>query len=180
MRAGPRGSKRPYSAAALAEAQAADLPVSTSASQAASQAVSQPAPNEATSPRTESLRGATAGFGWPAAGRVVRGFAEPAHPGLTIEGAAGDPVFAAADGRVIFSGTGPRGYEGNLLIIKHDAETVSVYAHNQALLVKEGQAVKQGQRIAEFGSDAAQTPVLQFEIRKQGRPVDPIKFLPKR
>ncbi|TXL61673.1 hypothetical protein FHP08_18245 [Zeimonas arvi] len=99
--------------------------------------------------------------------------------GVSIGGKPGDPVVAAADGRVIFSGPGPRGY-GNLLIVKHDNDTLSVYAHNRALLVKEGANVKRGQRIAELGDSGADRPKLHFEIRKQGKPVDPSDYLPAR
>lgn len=99
--------------------------------------------------------------------------------GITIAGKPGDPIVAAADGRVIFSGPGPRGY-GNLVILKHPNETLSVYGHNRTLLVKEGQNVKRGQRIAELGSSGADSPQLRFEIRKDGKPVDPRKYLPPR
>jgi len=99
--------------------------------------------------------------------------------GVSIGGKPGDPVVAAAAGRVIFSGPGPRGY-GNLLIVKHDNETLSVYAHNRALLVKEGANVTRGQRIAELGDSDADRPKLHFEIRKQGKPVDPSQYLPAR
>jgi lipoprotein NlpD len=109
----------------------------------------------------------------------VQGFAEPRSMGITIAGKPGDPIVAAADGRVIFSGPGPRGY-GNLVILKHANETLSVYGHNRTLLVKEGQNVKRGQRIAELGSSGADSPQLRFEIRKDGKPVDPRKYLPAR
>lgn len=99
--------------------------------------------------------------------------------GIAIAGKPGDPVVAAGDGKVIFSGPGPRGY-GNLVIIKHDADTLSVYAHNRSLLVKEGASIKRGQRIAELGETGADSPQLHFEIRKQGKPVDPAQFLPPR
>jgi lipoprotein NlpD len=99
--------------------------------------------------------------------------------GISIAGSPGDPILAAADGRVIFSGPGPRGY-GNLVIVKHDAETLSVYAHNRALVVKEGENVRRGQKIAELGDSGADRPKLHFEIRKSGKPVDPQKLLPPR
>lgn len=99
--------------------------------------------------------------------------------GIVIEGKAGEPVLAASDGRVIFSGTGPRGY-GNLLIVKHDDDLLSVYGHNRALLVKEGDAVTRGQRIAEIGSSDAERAQLRFEIRRQGKPVDPMRYLAPR
>lgn len=99
--------------------------------------------------------------------------------GISIAGNLGEPISAAADGRVIFSGNGPRGY-GNLVIVKHDADTLSVYAHNRTLLVKEGETVTRGQRIAELGDSGTDRPKLHFEIRKSGKPVDPQKFLPAR
>ena len=99
--------------------------------------------------------------------------------GISIAGSAGDPVNAAADGKVIFSGPGPRGY-GNLLIVKHDGDTLTVYAHNRALLVKDGQSVKRGQKIAEVGDTGTDRTKLHFEVRKSGRPIDPQKLLPPR
>lgn len=99
--------------------------------------------------------------------------------GISIEGKPGDPVNAAGDGRVIFSGIGPRGY-GNLLIVKHEGELLSVYAHNRALLVREGDQVARGQKIAEIGDSDADRPMLRFEIRREGRPVDPSRYLPAR
>jgi lipoprotein NlpD len=110
---------------------------------------------------------------------VLQPFADPTNMGIVIEGKAGEPVLAASDGRVIFSGTGPRGY-GNLLIVKHDDDLLSVYGHNRALLVKEGDAVTRGQRIAEIGSSDAERAQLRFEIRRQGKPVDPMRYLAPR
>lgn len=116
-------------------------------------------------------------FIWPASGDVTQSFTDPKSMGIAIAGKAGDPVSAAADGRVIFSGLGPRGY-GKLLIVEHDDDLLSVYGNNRALLVKEGQAVRQGQRIAELGSSGTDLPRLHFEIRRLGKPVDPISYLP--
>jgi lipoprotein NlpD len=116
---------------------------------------------------------------WPANGPTLGGFEEGKRKGLVIGGKAGDPVFAAADGRVVYAGSGLRGY-GNLVIIKHNAEYLTAYAHNQALLVKEDQAVRKGQKIAEMGSTDAERVQLHFEIRKQGKPVDPARQLPTR
>ena len=116
-------------------------------------------------------------FAWPARGRVLQGFAEPNNKGLDISGKPGDPVLAAAGGRVMYTGTGIRGY-GKLIVIKHDNNFNSVYAHNREILVKEGQSVTRGQRIAELGDTDADTPKLHFEIRKSGKPVDPAKYLP--
>ncbi len=116
-------------------------------------------------------------FIWPADGAVTKSFTDPKSMGIAISGKAGDRVSAAGDGRVIFSGLGPRGY-GKLLIVKHDDDLLSVYANNRALLVKEGQAVRQGQKIAELGSSGTDKPRLHFEIRRLGKPVDPISYLP--
>ena len=116
-------------------------------------------------------------FAWPARGRVLAGFAEPNQKGLDISGKPGDPVLAAAPGRVMYTGTGIRGY-GKLIVIKHDNNFNSVYAHNREILVKEGQNVTRGQRIAELGDTDADAPKLHFEIRKSGKPVDPAKYLP--
>lgn len=116
---------------------------------------------------------------WPAGGNLMAGFDDARNKGLTIGGKAGDPVVAAADGRVVYAGSGLRGY-GNLVIIKHNATYLTAYAHNQALLVKEDQAVRRGQQIAEMGSSDADQVSLHFEIRKQGKPIDPAKLLPAR
>jgi lipoprotein NlpD len=116
---------------------------------------------------------------WPAKGAIVGTFDETRTKGLAIAGKVGDPVIAAADGKVVYAGSGLRGY-GNLVIIKHNNTYLTAYAHNQALLVKEEQAVKRGQKIAEMGSSDAERVQLHFEIRKQGKPVDPAKLLPPR
>jgi lipoprotein NlpD len=116
-------------------------------------------------------------FAWPARGKVLAGFAEPNQKGLDIGGKPGDPVLAAAPGRVMYTGTGIRGY-GKLIVIKHDNNFNSVYAHNREILVKEGQSVTRGQRIAELGDTDADAPKLHFEIRKSGKPVDPARYLP--
>lgn len=116
---------------------------------------------------------------WPAAGAVAGGFEEGKSKGLAIAGKSGDPVLAAADGRVVYAGSGLRGY-GNLVILKHNATYLTAYAHNQTLLVKEDQSVRRGQKIAEMGSSDAERVMLHFEIRKQGKPVDPAKLLPPR
>ncbi len=116
---------------------------------------------------------------WPAQGSPVAGFDEVKNKGLDIAGKAGEAVLAAADGRVVYSGSGLRGY-GNLIILKHNNTFLTAYAHNQTLLVKEDQNVKQGQKIAEMGSTDADRVKLHFEIRRQGKPVDPAKYLPPR
>jgi lipoprotein NlpD len=116
---------------------------------------------------------------WPASGSVVGSFDESRTKGIAIAGKAGDPVVAAADGKVVYAGSGLRGY-GNLVIIKHNNTYLTAYAHNQALVVKEEQSVKRGQKIAEMGSTDAERVQLHFEIRKQGKPIDPARLLPPR
>jgi lipoprotein NlpD len=118
-------------------------------------------------------------WSWPAAGPVATGFDEAKSKGLAITGKVGDPVLATADGRVVYAGSGLRGY-GNLIIVKHNATYLSAYAHNQTLLVKEDQVVRRGQKIAEMGNSDADRVQLHFEIRRQGKPVDPAKLLPPR
>jgi lipoprotein NlpD len=115
-------------------------------------------------------------FQWPARGNVIAGFDESKNKGLDIGGKAGDPVVAAADGRVVYAGAGLRGY-GNLIILKHNNTYLTAYAHNQTLLVKEDQVIKRGQKIAEMGNSDADQVKLHFEVRRQGKPVDPTKYL---
>lgn len=119
------------------------------------------------------------GFIWPAPGALIAGFDEARNKGYDIAGKAGDPVLAAADGRVVYAGAGLRGY-GNLIILKHNNTFLTAYAHNQALLVKEDQSVRKGQKIAEMGNTDADRVKLHFEIRRQGKPVDPSRYLPAR
>lgn len=116
---------------------------------------------------------------WPANGAVLAGFDEVKNKGVDIGGTAGDPVLAAADGRVVYVGAGLRGY-GNLIILKHDNVYLTAYAHNRTLLVKEDQSVLKGQKIAEMGNSDADRVKLHFEVRRQGKPVDPVKYLPAR
>ncbi len=118
-------------------------------------------------------------FIWPASGALLAGFDEARNKGYDIAGKAGDPVLAAADGRVVYAGAGLRGY-GNLIILKHNNTFLTAYAHNQALLVKEDQAVRRGQKIAEMGNTDADRVKLHFEIRRQGKPVDPARYLAAR
>ena len=118
-------------------------------------------------------------FIWPAQGNLLATFDEAKNKGFDIAGKAGDPILAAADGRVVYAGSGLRGY-GNLIILKHNNIFLTAYAHNQSLLVKEDQNVKRGQKIAEMGSTDTDQVKLHFEIRRQGKPVDPAKFLPAR
>lgn len=118
-------------------------------------------------------------WAWPANGKVLHSFNQGSNPkGVAIRGTAGQPVFATASGKVVYSGSGLRGY-GKLIIIKHNNTFLSVYAHNRELLVKEGERVSRGQKIAEMGSTSADGAALHFEIRRLGKPVDPLKFLPQ-
>jgi lipoprotein NlpD len=119
------------------------------------------------------------GWIWPAHGNLIAGFDEAKNKGLDIAGKAGEPVFASADGRVVYAGAGLRGY-GNLIILKHNNTYLTAYAHNQTLLVKEDQSVQKGQKIAEMGNSDADRVKLHFEIRRQGKPVDPARYLPAR
>ena len=141
-----------------------------------------PAP-VATSPAASSGGGSVSddglGFMWPATGPLLAGFDVARNKGYDIGGKAGDPVLAAADGRVVYAGAGLRGY-GNLVILKHNNTFLTAYAHNQTLLVKEDQSVRKGQKIAEMGSTDADRVKLHFEIRRQGKPVDPARYLPSR
>lgn len=118
-------------------------------------------------------------WAWPSSDSVKSTFDDNKVKGLVFAGKAGDPVFAAADGRVVYAGSGLRGY-GNLIILKHNNTYLTAYAHNQALLVKEDQTVKRGQKIAEMGSTDAEAVQLHFEIRRQGKPIDPARLLPPR
>ncbi|MDA8224683.1 MAG: peptidoglycan DD-metalloendopeptidase family protein [Betaproteobacteria bacterium] len=175
----PQAVELPYSPAALRQAeQSGNAPV--------------PAPVPAVAPATTTASAAPAAVAaatepagmpkwiWPADGKVVAGFGDAGgDKGIDIAGAAGQPVVAAADGKVVYSGSGLHGY-GNLVIIKHNAEFLTAYAHNQQILVKEGQTVTQGQKIAEMGDSDASRVELHFEIRQMGKPVDPTKYLPER
>lgn len=130
-------------------------------------------------PITGLTDGEELAFAWPVGGALLERFDETRNKGVDIAGKAGDPVLASADGRVVYAGAGLRGY-GNLVILKHNNTYLTAYAHNQMLLVKEDQTVRQGQKIAEMGSSDADRVKLHFEVRRQGKPVDPLKFLPSR
>jgi lipoprotein NlpD len=118
-------------------------------------------------------------WAWPSGGALMTPFDEQRNKGLALAGKPGDAVLAAADGRVMYAGSGLRGY-GNMVIIKHNDTYLSAYAHNQTLLVKEDQVVKKGQPIAEMGSSDTDQVKLHFEIRRKGKPVDPARLLPSR
>jgi lipoprotein NlpD len=119
----------------------------------------------------------SAEFMWPAKGKILAGFAEPRSKGIDIDGRLGDPVVAAAAGRVTYIGSGIPGL-GKLVVIKHDNGFITVYAHNRDILVKEQQNVARGQKIAELGSSDADRPKLHFQIRKGSAAVDPLRYLP--
>ena len=145
-----------------------------------STAASNTTPAPTPTPTTPAAKGADdVDFIWPASGSLIAGFDESRNKGYDISGKAGDPVIAAADGRVVYAGAGLRGY-GNLIILKHNNTYLTAYAHNQSLLVKEDQSVKKGQKIAEMGSTDADRVKLHFEVRRQGKPVDPSRYLPSR
>lgn len=116
---------------------------------------------------------------WPTSAKVSAPYSDTGNKGIDFAGKAGDPVLAAGEGKVVYAGSGLRGF-GELVIVKHNATYLSAYAHNRKILVKEGQQVSRGQKIAEMGNTDADSVKLHFEIRKQGKPVDPAQYLPKR
>lgn len=140
---------------------------------------SRPAPATPSATPAPAANGDAIALVWPAKGPVLYNFDETRSKGVGIGGRAGDPVLAAADGRVVYAGSDLRGY-GNLVILKHNNTYLTAYAHNQTLLVREDQTVRQGQKIAEMGSSDADRVKLHFEVRRQGKPVDPLTLLPSR
>lgn len=153
---------------------------STSGTTGASRSPSRQAPSSsATSPASSVKPASSISLVWPAAGSVIRSFDGSKSKGIDIANTAGTPVIAAAAGTVVYAGNGLRGY-GNLLIVKHDADFLTTYAHNRALLVKEGQTVAQGQKIAEMGDTDNDRVALHFELRYGGRSIDPARYLPSR
>ena len=175
----PSGAKKPYSDETLAQMQRDGARPAVAAAPAAKP--TEPArPAEAAKPvePAKAAEGEDVAWGWPATGRLIGQFTESgANKGIDIAAKVGDPVLAAGPGRVVYSGQGLRGY-GRLIIIKHNNTYLSAYAHNNTLLVKEGQNVVRGQKIAEAGNSDSEVPKLHFEIRRQGKPVDPLKLLP--
>lgn len=135
-----------------------------------------PAPADSAPP---AVPASTISLVWPADGTVIRRFDGSNSKGIDISAAAGTPVVAAAPGTVVYAGNGLRGY-GNLLILKHNAEYLTAYAHNRVLLVKEGQSVTRGEKIAEMGDTDTDRVMLHFELRYQGRSIDPSRALPPR
>lgn len=145
-----------------------------------------PAPKPAaSSSRSPANPSASAGgvvrWQWPASGKVVTRFSASSNgrQGIAIAGAHGSPVLAASAGKVVYRGSGLTGY-GNLIIVKHDSRWLSAYAHNDRMLVKEGDTVKSGQKIATLGDSGTFRSQLHFEIRRDGDPVDPLRYLPKK
>ncbi|NWD07967.1 peptidoglycan DD-metalloendopeptidase family protein [Pseudomonas gingeri] len=151
---------------------AAGTPTATSSATPAATAAATPTPPPGPAPK---------GWAWPSNGILIGKFSSNGslNKGIDIAGDLGQPVLAASDGSVVYAGSGLRGY-GELVIIKHSDTYVSAYGHNRRLLVREGQQVKVGQTIAEMGSTGTDRVKLHFEIRRQGKPVDPLQFLPRR
>ncbi|HET8871297.1 MAG TPA: peptidoglycan DD-metalloendopeptidase family protein [Aquabacterium sp.] len=166
----------PAAAASTAVAKAASSATSAASAAATSAAASSSAAASAVADGADADEPA---WIWPASGPIIATYEEGKRKGVAIGGREGDPVLAAGDGRVVYAGSGLRGY-GNLIIIKHAGDYLTAYAHNKTLLVKEDQAVRKGQKIAEMGSTDADRVQLHFEIRKQGKPIDPTKQLPAR
>ena len=173
-KSGPLGDKKPYSETALAEMQKPDV-----AGTAAVPAKAEPAKAaETPAPAVVDIDDEGVAWIWPTDGKVVANF-DDGKKGIDIAGKLGQQILAAGAGKVMYAGSGIRGY-GNLVIIKHTNNLLSAYAHNKTILVKEGQTINKGQKIAEMGNSDADAVKLHFEIRRQGKPVDPAKFLPKR
>jgi lipoprotein NlpD len=172
---GPRTDKKPYSDSALAELQKSEGREAPAAPAAVPAVVPAVAPGTTvTATDDEKLS-----WMWPADGKVVATFDEGKNKGIDIAGRMGQQVLAAGAGKVMYAGAGIRGY-GNLVIVKHSNSLLTAYAHNKAILVKEGEKVNKGQVIAEMGDSDADGVKLHFEIRQQGKPVDPARFLPGR
>ena len=172
----PKGGKEPYSDQALALAEA--KPADTVLPRAEATPELKPEVKPENKPAEPAANSDDVVWMWPAAGKLIGGFSEGGSKGVDIAGKLGDPVVAAAEGKVVYSGTGLRGY-GKLVIIKHNNTYLSAYAHNNAILVKEGQSVTRNQKIAEMGNTDADRVKLHFEVRRQGKPVDPLKYLPQ-
>lgn len=174
-------ASRPVAAARIETRPLESRPVTAVAGAASPSTVAAPAPVATQQPAGAAPRDPDdeVNWQWPAAGQVIAGFEEGKTKGLVFAGKAGDAVNAAADGKVVYAGSGLRGY-GNLIILKHNNTYLTAYAHNQTLLVKEDQMVKRGQRIAEMGATDAARVQLHFEIRRQGKPIDPAKLLAPR
>ena len=170
----PRGDKKPYTESTLADAEKEDSPGTNP------KAVERPNPGTLAAGSTVTANDdENLSWMWPSDGRIIATFDEGKNKGIDIAGRLGQQVMAAGAGKVMYAGSGIRGY-GNLVIVKHSNSLLSAYAHNRSIVVKEGQNVSKGQVIAEMGNSDADTVKLHFEIRQQGKPVDPSKFLPSR
>lgn len=169
----------PVSKPQPAEVRAKSRPLNAAGAKPIELKPAEPTPSKSASNASSEKGGDELVFTWPSHGSILDRFDEARNKGVDLAGKAGDPVSAAADGKVVYAGSGLRGY-GNLVILKHNNTYLTAYAHNKALLVKEDQAVKQGQKIAEMGDSDADRVKLHFEVRRQGKPVDPLKFLPSR
>ncbi len=179
---GPKALRLPYSEDNLAllskgDPSAVALAAVPGAPKPVAMAPTLPAKPEPAKPGAADRDPEAIDFIWPARGSLLAGYAEAGSKGVDIGGKSGDAVVAAAAGQVLYTGTGIRGF-GKLIVIRHDNGFSSVYAHNREILVKEGQTVSRGQRIAELGDTDADRPKLHFEIRKSGKPVDPLRYLP--
>ena len=189
VKTGPKARKLAYSEQALAQLNAAKpyataSPPATAPSSPPAAIPSPPRPAvnvpQTTAPKDAGSADARLVWEWPTQGNLLYGFGQgPNQKGVGIEGRSGQAVLASAPGRVVYSGSGLRGY-GKLIIIKHNTSYLSVYAHNSQILVKEGQSVAKGQKIAEMGNSDSDRVALHFEIRRLGRPIDPLQYLPAR
>lgn len=182
----PKGGKLPYSEENLARLKGqepAPAPKKTAAPPAPAASPAPAAPPASAAPPAPTVATGI-DWGWPANGKLLANFsdgnagAQGVNRGIDIAGNIGDPVLAAAPGKVIFVGAYPK--HGNLVVLLHAGGYSTVYAHNHRVLVKEGQMVKRGQRIADLGNSDADEPKLHFELRQQGKPLDPLKYLPAR
>jgi lipoprotein NlpD len=187
VKSAPKALKEPYSEHALREiaaasaAAASTTPSPASSENASTASSAKPdAKPEAVAPPTAADNGDDdrLDWAWPAKGKLIGAFSETANlKGIDIAGTAGEPVVASAPVKVVYAGTGLRGY-GKLIIIKHNSIYLSAYAHNREILVKEGQQVTRGQKIAEMGNSDTDQVKLHFEIRRLGKPMDPVRYLP--
>jgi len=172
----PRGQKVPYSDKALVQFGAPEGGAAVPPPPIAEAAPATPAPPPAEPANPGATDGEDVDWIWPTKGKVLAGFTETSK-GVDIAGRKGAPILAAGDGRVVYAGAGLRGY-GKLVIIKHNNTWLSAYAHNDNILVKEQQDVRKGQKIAEMGASDTDQVKLHFEVRRQGKPVDPARVLP--
>ena len=174
----PKAGKEAYSDQALAQAQAQGQQKPVEAV-AAAKPETKPEVKPEVKPPEAAPGGDEIVWIWPASGKMIGTFSEGANKGVDIAGKAGDPVLAAGGGKVILVSNALRGY-GNMVVINHSTAWLTVYAHNSKILIKEGQVVTKGQKIAEMGNTDTDQVKLHFEVRRQGKPVDPLKYLPQR